>query len=107
MYDFWLYQGSDSERNTKPPGSIVLDFVNRLIATTVPEPYIVLADSFYSSLKLAIQLHRQNLGCLLSCRTDRPTKLWKPLQNKLSKKQYIGIESQVNQIHKLYVLIFV
>lgn len=96
LYDFWLYQGSDSDRsNVKSPGSIVLDFVDRLLNVTSYEPYIVVADSFYTNLKLAISLHERNLGCLFSCRGDRPKELWTPLQKNLSKKEFIGIDSQV------------
>ena len=95
LYDFWLYQRTDSDRILKSPGSIVLDFVDRLITATSPEPYTVLADSFYTSLNLANSLYQRNLKCLLSCWTDRPTQLCKPLQQDLSKKEYIGIESQV------------
>lgn len=79
LYDFWLYQGNNSDRvGVKSPESIVLDFVDHLIAKS-HQPYIVLADSFYTSLKLAILIHQRKLGCLFSCKRDRPATLWKPL----------------------------
>jgi uncharacterized protein YihD (DUF1040 family) len=87
IWDFWLYKGDESERSTKPM-DIVLDFV--LNATkTQHKPFYVVADSYYGSLKLAEILHEKKIGCLFSCKSDRPANLFsKFLHNNLEKGSF-------------------
>jgi hypothetical protein len=72
IYDFWLYEGEESERRypnvprSSSPQEIVLDFVIPLIMNGF-SPYIVVTDSYYSSLSLAKTLHELNLGFIMSC----------------------------------------
>jgi hypothetical protein len=94
LYDFWLYQGEESRRNHSPTG-IVLDFADAIIKESPGLSYIWVADSFYGSLNLAEELHSRNQGCLLSCRSDRPSFLFNNfLGNKLEKKHWASIDCQ-------------
>jgi hypothetical protein len=74
LWDFWVYKGSESERTHTPTG-IVVDFVKNAIQQQY-KPHIVVADSFYGSLQLAEELHKMKIGCLLSCRSDRPSAIF-------------------------------
>lgn len=52
------------------------------------QPYVVVADSYYSSLELAEELTERKLPCILSCRADRPTGLFSSyLHSRLQKKE--------------------
>ena len=81
---FLAYNGSESERSTKPM-DIVLDFVSS--ATKIQhKPFYIVADSYYESFKLAEALHEKKIGCSLSCKSDRPSNLFsKFLHNDLEK----------------------
>jgi len=74
LWDFWLYEGTESERSAKPM-NIVLDFVSNATRQQ-HKPHIVVVDSYYGSLKLAEKLHKMKLGCLFSCKSDRPSNLF-------------------------------
>lgn len=92
LYDFWLFEGNESERSHLPH-EIVMGFVDRIQAKSSGLPYIIVADSYYSSLDLAIQLYQRKLGCLLSCRADRPSALWsKYIHKGLQKGQWTRAE---------------
>lgn len=58
------------------PTKIVLDFVDSILISFPGRPFIVVADSYYSSLELAKKLTDRKLPCLLSCRSDRPSYLF-------------------------------
>lgn len=75
IIDFWYYTGEETQRSNKPT-NIVLDFVNPLQEKFPNRPFIIVTDSFYSSLKLAEELHSKKLGLLLSCRSDQPSFLF-------------------------------
>lgn len=75
LYDFWLYEGDESERVHKPQ-QIVLDFVNVAQSKNAGTPFVLVADSYYGSLSLAEALHQLKVGCLLSCRANMPSFLW-------------------------------
>lgn len=75
VMDFWYYAGEESTRSNKPT-DIVLNFVDCLLDLHPKRPYIIVADSYYSSLSLAEELHKRKLGLLLSCRADKPSFLF-------------------------------
>jgi len=58
--------------------NIVLDFISNAIRQQ-HKPHFVVADSYYGSLKLAEKLHEMKLGCLFSCKSDRPANLFSKL----------------------------
>ena len=74
LWDFWLYEGDDSQRSAKPM-NIVLGFVSNATRQQ-DKPHIIVADSYYESLKLVEKLHEIKLGCLFSCKSDRPSNLF-------------------------------
>lgn len=85
LWDFWLYQGEESEREHSPT-AIVVDFVQNAIKEHY-KPHIVVADSYYGSLNLAETLHNMKIGCLLSCKSDRPSFLFSnTLHNEIDTK---------------------
>lgn len=87
VWDFWLYQGNESERSGKPM-NIVLDFATNAIKEQ-HKPHFIVADSYYGSLKLAEELHSRQFGFLLSCKSDRPAYLFsKFLHEDLKKGGY-------------------
>jgi hypothetical protein len=84
VHDFWLYQGE--EDRPSDPTNIVLNFVDTALQEHY-KPHIVVTDSYYSSLKLAEALHSRKIGCLLSCRSDRPSHLFtNTLHHSIEKK---------------------
>jgi hypothetical protein len=93
LWDFWLYQGTESERSGKP-ADIVMDFVFNALREQ-HKPHIIVADSFYGGLKLAEALHEKKLGCLFSCKSDRPSYLFsKCLHNDLAKGEFQYINNR-------------
>jgi hypothetical protein len=94
LWDFWLYQGEEFERQHSPT-EIVLDFARNAIKDSY-KCHIMVADSYYGSLQLAMKLNEMKLGCLLSCKSDRPAFLFSNyLHNGLSKGEW----SYVNNRH--------
>lgn len=66
-----------------------MDFISPLLKKYPQRPYIIIADSYYSSLELAEKLHKLKLGVLLSCRGDRPNWLFSNyLHTNLEKKNW-------------------
>ena len=93
LWDFWLYEGSESERSGKPT-DIVMDFATN-VTKIQHKPHIIVADSYYGSLNLAQQLHNMKLGCLFSCRADKPTDLFTGyLHNGLTKGNFNHINNR-------------
>jgi hypothetical protein len=87
LWDFWLYEGHESERSGKPI-EIVQDFVNNATREQ-HKPHIVVVDSYYGSLKLAQILHAKKFGVLFSCKADRPSYLFSSLlQQNLAKGEF-------------------
>lgn len=75
LWDFWLFEGDESERDSKPD-EIVKGFVNSVISKQDRKTHIMVTDSYYSSLHLAEWLHAAKWGALLSCKADRPSFLF-------------------------------
>jgi hypothetical protein len=86
LYDFWLYEGDESERVHRPQ-QIVLDFVNTAQSLNPGMPFIVTADSYYGSLSLAEALYDLKVGCLLSCKANMPSSLFTDLLHVNLKKR--------------------
>lgn len=94
LYDFWLYEGEESERVHKPQ-QIVLDFVDNVQALNPGMPFIVAADSYYGSLSLAEALHNRKVGCLLSCRANMPSFLFSGwLHTNLPKRHWNCVDNK-------------
>lgn len=92
LWDFWLYEGTDSLQSSKPD-DIVLDFVHKSLKDG-HKPHIIVADSYYGSLKLAEEIHKLKLGCLFSCKSDRPNKLFSDyLHKNLHKEEFSSIQN--------------
>lgn len=53
-----------------------MDFISFLLKRYSQRPYIIITDSYYSSLELTERLHKLKLGVLLSCRGNRPNWLF-------------------------------
>lgn len=64
-----------------------MDFVNPLVKKYPGRPYFIVADSYYSSLELAERLHKLKLGCMLSCKSDRPSWLFSQYLHRNIKKE--------------------
>lgn len=95
LWDFWLYQGEESEREHKP-ATIVLDFAERISKTEPARPHIMIADSYYGSLGVVEQLNKMKWGALVSCKADRPSFLF-------TDKLHVDLEKgQFNSIHNRY-----
>lgn len=94
LWDFWLYQGSESNRSGKP-AEIVLDFMKTVETNGGAKPHVVVVDSYYGSLKLAKKLHELKYGFLLSCKSDRPVFLFSDyLHNGLIKGEFSFIHNR-------------
>lgn len=92
MWDFWLYEGSDSNYSGKPY-DIVLDFIQNVLKYGY-KPYIVVANSYYGSLKLAEDIYNLKLGYMFSCKSDRPSKLFSDhLHKDLHKGEFHSIQN--------------
>ena len=63
MWDFWLYQGDESERTHTPLG-IVTEFVGEVKSCYPSRPFIFVADSYYGSLEACLMLNSKKFGCL-------------------------------------------
>ena len=88
IWDFWFYEGEESGRSNQPT-QIVLDFMKQITSIYGQKLHIVVADSYYGSYELAIELNTQNFGCFLSCRSDRPSKLFSQhLHKELIKREW-------------------
>lgn len=93
LYDFWLYQGKESERIHKPL-DIVVDFVKVAEQNTSGLPFIVVADSYYGSANLATQLHDMGHGYLLSCKADMPSYIFSDyLHLNIKKQTWFGMNN--------------
>ena len=71
IYDFWLYCGKNSARNTDTK-SIVLEFTEVLPKL----PYRIFADSYYGSVDLAQELNNNGFLFIISCNKNRPAFLF-------------------------------
>lgn len=74
LWDFWLYKGKEKHPDCTST-KIVVDFVKATLKEH-HKTHILVADSYYSSLELAQILHQMKIGCLLSCKADRPSFLF-------------------------------
>ena len=93
LWDFLLYQGEDSEREHTPT-AIVMDFAKSAIKN-IFKPHIIVTDSYYGSLNLALELDKYKLGCLLSCKSDRPAFLFSNhLHKDLDKGEFTSINNR-------------
>jgi hypothetical protein len=71
-FDAWLYEGSDSIRSTKLK-DIVLDFAKN---TDTAIPYIIVADSHFGFLEVALELDKMGLDFILACGMKNPSALF-------------------------------
>jgi hypothetical protein len=93
LWDFWLFQGAESERKHTPT-DIVIDFAKNAIKDYA-KTHIVVVDSYYGSLKLALELQKLNLGFLMSCKSDRPAFLFSHyLHQGLNKGEFASVQNR-------------
>lgn len=74
LFDFFFV--GESPLNPTQPKQIVIKFIDDLIEIYGPRQWVIVADSFYSSLDLAKLLHQRNVLFILSCQANRPSWLY-------------------------------
>lgn len=95
LWSFWVYRGKafhqsqfeqgNKQFNSAQPSAIITDFMS-LLLDTFKAAYIVLCDSFFGSLHLAIQLLKLNAYFILATKGNRPSLLWTGFLHKGLKK---------------------
>lgn len=75
LWDFWLYQGEDSQRKHRPK-DIVDEFSDVVLKYFPSRPFIFTMDSYYGSLDAAYLLHYKKQGVMMSCKANMPSRLF-------------------------------
>lgn len=105
LWSFWIYRGKDFHQelfdqgdkqfNSAQPSQVIVDFMTVLLQT-YQAAYVVICDSFFGSLHLAIALLK--LGChfILATKSNRPSLLWTDLLHKgLKKSQMAALQPPI------------
>ena len=93
VWDFWLYEGKESERDHSPT-EIVLGFIKEVQKKESIRPHIITVDSYYGSEELVKKVDQMKWGIVASCRSDRPSKLFSDfLHYKLTKGDHSCISN--------------
>jgi hypothetical protein len=75
LWDFWLYQGEESLRKHRPK-EIVDEFSDIVLQYFPQRPFIFTMDSYYGGIDAAYSLHYKNLGVMMSCKANMPSRLF-------------------------------
>ena len=62
IYDFWVYQGSNAEHNTKPL-DVVIDFLPQVPSNE----HVIIVDAYYGCLGLANALQKKGYKFVMTC----------------------------------------
>jgi hypothetical protein len=83
VLSFWVYKGKEDSAGKAKVNEIVKDFIQDFQPS---KKHVLIADSYFGSLHLAMDLHDQGYHFIINCRKDRPGWLWKANSSNLKKK---------------------
>lgn len=86
LYHFWLYQGKKIDQPPNSVKNIIKTFIHNIPDI---EGRRILADNYYGSLDIAKYLNKKKIQFIFTCRTNRPSFLWKDLQENLKKGAWV------------------
>jgi hypothetical protein len=72
IYKFWIYKGVKKNNEISTPSAKPHDIVMDMLNVVPSGNYIILADSYYGSGNLAVDLAKAGFRFIIACRGDRP-----------------------------------
>jgi len=87
LLSLWLYKGADKQERQAKPKDIVMDFTQEFSENK--DKIVFYMDSYYGGLNLAIDLAEKGFQFVMTCKSDRPSFLFKNFLQLKLKKRYV------------------